>query len=289
MRAEDFGKYHGDSTLYAGLHTWADTPGARGYLEGCVGWDDRVWRNPKSAFNQKDTHSATPTSRDMWLGALVGSSRTLRCPLYWRVLGYLADHDGKLCPDEEIPEGHRAGKRNQIGALGWAYMYLGAKNQRRLTNYCERVGWKRYLLSWSLQPFLGLIDFLSSLTVYRHYQLNLIMTSILFQKSCNYESRFHALTLRVLKELRGVDDAFTDLLTHFNDVEKKPEVLAARLAKVKEEQRARKAEGREELGVWTPGFDSPGFARHNPHNLYVMWVESLVNQAREERNEAYGH
>jgi hypothetical protein len=262
---EIVGRYKGDSLLYAGMCAYLLDKDAQAYAALCLDDDGRTWRYPEAARTKQDPENATPTSRDMWMGALLAS--TTNPMMYLHFADYLVKNEGKLCPDEVIPEKHRASKPNHIKALGWAYMLMvdAHLNAGVLTV-------KQSVLGALLLPFVGLIDLLSSLTVYRHYQLNLIYCSLLLRKRCGYNSIFTKLTLRILRELRGCQDGVLMYLEGANWLDIK-----------QEEERTYREQARVQIHhptlfpeslVWAPGADSPGYGKSHPHRLYSYWLRA---------------
>jgi hypothetical protein len=255
-------RYFGDSTLYAGMHAYVGTPGALDYVGQCVDSRGRLWRNPFACRNGTDTHSKVSTSRDMWMGWLLASvspqhGELERALVFAKAYAYQLNNKGRLSPEADA--------RVNIRPLGWAYLYLAA----RQWNVESSMPWHRRALAVAQLPLLGIIDFLSCFFVYRHYQINLIYCSLLFRQAVGM-NRFDRWLLKktcwVLRNLRSCDDGVLLFLE------------GNLRGLIEEHVRAWESCKTAELNhptwtqyMWTPGYDSPGFGRQYPHYLYIEW------------------
>jgi len=182
----ELGEFVGDATLYLGLLADVDTQFER-QLEDCVDRNGRLWRNPKEAEEHSSPYSHG-TSRDMLAGFLLGSLELSTTTELHAVCNYIRQNR-KLAPTGD--------NRTTIMPGTWAD--LGDALHAKGLPVSHILGLWGYLCWFFLSPLKGLENYLSALTVWKGYQLHLILVSMLFQRRCGKrKGLFWNATLKVL-------------------------------------------------------------------------------------------
>lgn len=246
---------HGDSTLYAGMFSHVGDQEASGYVSDCIDDGGRVWRNPEAARAQKDYVNSS--SRDMFLGAMLGGSVIDHI----KMLGYVTGTGGLISP--ESSDG-----RNKLGILGFAQLIACIPTLKLKMHFAGwRIVWY-FLLNWLRGP-LALIE---ALTVYKHYQLNLVYATLMLNRQHGVGKLWEPYVLKVLETIRGKEDA---VLYYLKDD----------LEKLEEEANRSRASRQNALNehptwnwyFWTPGCDITWLGRLYPEQIYVEWTRAAAD------------
>jgi len=254
---------HGDSTLYAGMFSHVGDYEASLYVSQCIDRDGRVWRNPEAAIAQKDYPNSS--SRDMFLGAMLGGS-TIDHIL---MLRYVVKTGGLITPSS-------TDGRNKLGVLGFAQLIACIPTLKLKMHF---AGWRiiwYFLLNWLRGP-LALIE---ALTVYKHYQLNLVYATLMLNRQHGVGKLWEKHVLKAFETIRGMEDA----VLYY---------LKGDLQKLQEEANRSKAARNNALNdhptwnwyFWTPGCDITWFGRLYPDQIYVEWTRAAadhLNKAQQE-------
>jgi len=246
-------KVWGDSTLYAGMLIAVGDHGQFYHLYRCLGEDGRIWRNPEAAQNQVDYPNSS--SRDMMMGMLLGASSVM----LYSIVTYLRENDGLLCPTA-------TDNRNKIGVLGWANLGVAA------SSWPMRLIW--YYL---LYPFLGLISFISALTVYKGFQLNLIFCELMFYEKHGVAKWWLPKVRWVLREVRTCSDLV------FKYVDRQWDELISEVPHMWNRHRAALNNTQGGLASWPSSHhDSWFFSREMPSEIYCYWVQKAAEHAQKQ-------
>ena len=253
---------HGDSTLYAGMFSHVGDEEAGQYVSDCVDPDGRVWRNPEAAREQRDHPDSS--SRDMFLGAMLGGSVIDHI----NMLKYVTKTGGLITPSS-------TDGRNKLGILGFAQLIACIPTLKlKLTFAGWRIIWY-LLLNWLRGP-LALIE---AITVYKHYQLNLVYATLMLNRQHGVGKRWEKFTLNFLEAIRGKEDAVLYYLK--GDLPKLEE-------EVGRSQGARNNAIRDTPAwnwyFWTPGFDVVWLGRLYPHQIYVEWTKVAAEHLRKSQS-----
>lgn len=177
---------HGDACLYIGMYAHMD-PSYVPHILACQDENGRIWRNPEEAKNQESPYDHG-TSRDMLSGFLLGC---VDQPEAVAKLGrYLKKHR-RLSPSGD--------GRTNPRLTGWAKIGMVLKKHKYpiLKNLGFR-GWLYYKIS---SPFMQLVNLIEALTVWKGYQLHLVMVAVLFQRALGIKDTYITkLLIKVLDE-----------------------------------------------------------------------------------------
>lgn len=253
---------HGDSTLYAGMFSHIGDCKAGLYVSECIDKDGRVWRNPEAAKAQIDYPDSS--SRDMFLGAMLGGSVVDHIDM----LGYVIKTGGLISPSS-------TDGRNKLGVLGMAQLISCIPTFKlKLTFAGWHIVWY-LLLNWLRGP-LALIE---AITVYKHYQLNLVYATLMLNRQHGVGKYWEKFTLRFLESIRGKEDAVLYYLK--GDLPKLKEEAdrseAARINAIRDTPTW-------DWYFWTPGCDIVWFGRLYPQQIYVEWARAAVDSLQKHKS-----
>lgn len=241
----------GDSALYAGMLHEVGCPEARDWIDSCIDENGRLWRNPFTANAQEDNYSLSTSSRDMFIGALLGASERKLSLLTM----YLHENRSHLAPSS--PD-----NRHLIFWGGWAKLYIAAPGAFKLIPLYRTIQAKIGYL------FLGVSMILSLIFAMKPYEINLIYADLMFYRRHNKLRLWDKLAMYLLTKLRQKGDGV------YYYLKKDLKNLHNRAATAQDLVKIRKNDGtyNKYLAEWPPSTEPYFLGHEQMSEIHARWL-----------------